>query len=139
MTRPSSVRRAGVTLLEALVAMLLLSVALLAWVRLESGLLHSERSTRTRRQLAGWMRNELRLQRNVRGASCLTDAPGPGWRCVVRRSCVQPGSTLGDGPGGDGGCALESVVVILEPPDGALLRGETAVWWPLQRAAGDGR
>lgn len=116
----------GFTLLEVLVAMVLLSSALLAWVRVQGAMLDSERSSRARRELAAWMETELSLQRNVRAGACLSEAPAAEWRCDLDRTCVATGS--------GGACDLEIVSVVLSPPSGPPLRGRTAVWWPLQRA-----
>lgn len=119
-------RRTGLTLVEVLVAMVLLASALLAWVRVQAAMLHAERSSRVRRELAAWMGNELTLQRNVRARACLSSAPGPAWRCEVGRDCVV--ADVGDA------CALESIAVTLTPPSGPALAGRTVVWWPLERA-----
>lgn len=130
MTRPAARAgprrraRAGLTLLEVLVALTILAVALLAWVRLEGALLSSERQSAVRRELASWLRDELRFQRNLRAAGCVRDPPGPGWSCQVERSCLAFAPP----------CEAETIRVTVTPPSGPSLTGRTAVWWPLQRA-----
>lgn len=109
---------------EVLVAMVVLCLGVLTWVRLEGRLAAVERRTEVRRALAAWMRDELRLQRSVRAFACGARPPREGWRCTVARRCV-------DGAA----CEAESVTVTIDPPEGATLRGSTAVWWPLQRAS----
>ncbi|HKI58272.1 MAG TPA: prepilin-type N-terminal cleavage/methylation domain-containing protein [Trueperaceae bacterium] len=116
--------RGGLTLVEVMVALAVLTLGLLAWVRLDGALVRTERDSAVRRELAAWMREELRLQRNVHSFDCLGQAPGAGWSCSVERTCV-----AGPPP-----CEAESIGVAIVPPAGHALVGRTAVWWPLQRA-----
>lgn len=118
----------GLTLLEVLVACLILGVTALAWARLEGHVAHAERVSAVRRELASWMRDELRVQRAVRSASCLARVAPPGWTCSVDRRCV---------PGG-AACDAELVQVAIAAPDGATLVATTAVWWPLELAPVEG-
>lgn len=128
-----SARTSGLTLLEVLIAMVLLATALLAWVRVQGATLKSERSSRVRRELAAWMGAELSLQRNVRVRACLAAAPGIAWRCELDRTCVAAGAG-----GAAGTCDVETIRITLAPPSGPPLQGRTAVWWPLQHADVDG-
>ena len=118
----------GLSLVEVLVALAILALALLAWVSVTGALARAERASEVRRELAAWMRNELRLQRSARALVCLAEPPSPSWSCRVERSCV----------GGTPPCEVEAVHVVMVPPDGPGLAGTTAVWWPLQRAAVSG-
>ncbi len=117
-------RAAGLTLIEVLLAMAVVAVALIAWARLEGSMARVRRDQATRRVLASWMRNELRLQRSVRAATCVSQAAPDGWSCSVARRCLD----------GTVPCELESVTVRIAPPRGRALVGSTAVWWPLERA-----
>lgn len=117
-------RAPGLTLVEVLVALAVLAIALLVWVRLDGSLAHVDRASRERRALARAMRNELRLQRNVRAFACIGEAPRRDWSCEVERSCLR-GATA---------CELDRVRVAMKPPTGPGLVGITVVWWPLQRA-----
>jgi hypothetical protein len=117
-------RVGGVTLLEVVVALAVVALALLAWVRLEGHLAQVEHSTRIRRQLAAWMSDELRLQRAVRSLGCRSRPAPPGWSCIVERSCLEASAP----------CEMEGIRVTLTPPGGPPWSGATAVWWPLQRA-----
>lgn len=123
MTRGRS-RRAGMTLVEVLLALALVGLALLAWAGLQARVVRVERANQVRRELAAWMRSELRLQRNVRASECRSRAAPAGWRCRVVRTCVD----------GVDSCETEAVQVTIAPPGGAVWTGATAVWWPLQRA-----
>ncbi|MEJ2666264.1 MAG: prepilin-type N-terminal cleavage/methylation domain-containing protein [Deinococcales bacterium] len=114
----------GLTLLEVLVALAVLTLAVLGWVRLEATLAAAERSGQLRREVAGLLRAELQLQRNVPAEGCLTPLPAPGWTCRVERRCL-----AGSAP-----CQLEGVRVSLTAPGSAPVAAATAVWWPLQRA-----
>ena len=117
-------RGAGLTLLEVVLALVIVALALLGWVRLEGRVAHVERSTRIRRELAAWMGNELRFQRNVRAFDCRSQPAPEGWSCRVERTCLD----------GLSPCETESIRVTITPAEGPALSGTTAVWWPLQRA-----
>lgn len=117
-------RSVGLTLVEVLVALLVLAIAILAGVRLAGALVRSERQSAARRELASFVRNELRFQRNVRAHGCVGDSPGPGWSCRVERTCLD----------GTQPCETEAIRVTVAPPSGRPLVARTAVWWPLQRA-----
>lgn len=114
----------GLTLLEVLVALAVLSLAVLGWLRLEATLATAERGGQLRREVAGLLRSELQIQRNVPAGGCLTMLPSPGWTCRVERRCL-----AGPAP-----CQLEAVRVTLTAPGSAPVAAVTAVWWPLQRA-----
>ena len=105
-------------------ALAIVALALLAWTRLEGRVARVERSSRVRRELAAWMRNELRFQRNVRAFDCRSQPAPAGWSCGVERTCLD----------GSSPCETESIRVTITPPEGPALTGTTAVWWPLQRA-----
>ncbi len=113
----------GITLVEVLVALAVTALALLVWVRLGAATARAERTAEVGRQLASWLQSELGLQRNVAASSgCLSLAPVPGWRCSLVRRCL------------DERCGAEAIQVTLETAEGRVVRGATAVWWPLQRA-----
>lgn len=113
----------GLTLVEVLVASAVTALALLAWARLGAAAARAERTAEARRQLASWLQSELGLQRNVAASSsCLAAPPAPGWRCSLARRCL------------DERCDSEAIRVTLETAEGRVVRGTTAVWWPLQRA-----
>lgn len=114
----------GLTLIEVLVAVAVLGLALLAWAGLQARLTKVERSNQVRRELAAWMRSELRLQRNVRALDCRSRAAPAGWSCSVARTCLG-GTTI---------CDAEVVHVTITPPEGRPWAAATGVWWPLQRA-----
>lgn len=122
-------KASGLTLVEVLVALLVLAVAMLAWARLEARAAQVDRGSEVRREVAAWMRSELRLQRNLRTSECGSRVAPAGWRCKVVRICL----------GGAAGCEVESVRVTITPPAGVALSGTTAVWWPLQAAPVGGR
>jgi len=112
------------TLLEVVLALAIVALALLSWVRLEGRVAHVERASLIRREVAAWLRNELRFQRNVRAFDCRSQPPPRGWSCSVERTCLD----------GSSPCETESIRVTVTPPEGPALTGTTAVWWPLQRA-----
>lgn len=117
-------RRAGLTLLEVVVALAVLAIALLAWVRVQASVARVQRVDSVRRELAGWLGDELRLRRNVRTVGCRARAVRPGWTCSEIRACLDAG----------GRCELERVRVTVTGPVGPPLSGTTVVWWPLQAA-----
>ena len=112
------------TLLEVVLALAIVALALLGWTRLEGRVARVERSSGVRRELAAWMRNELRFQRNARFDDCRSQPAPTGWSCSVERTCLD----------GTSPCETESIRVTITPPEGPALSGTTAVWWPLQRA-----
>ncbi len=117
-------RRAGLTLVEVLVALAVVGVALIAWAGLQARLARVERANQVRREAAAWMRSELRVQRSVRAFACRSRPAPSGWSCSVTRTCLD----------GAGSCEAEAVRVTITPPETPALQGTTAVWWPLQRA-----
>ena len=123
-------RASGLTLVEVLVALLVLAVAMLAWARLEARAAQVDRGSQVRREVAAWMRSELRLQRTLRTSGCGSRVAPAGWRCKVVRTCLG---------GVAEGCEVESVRVTITPPSGVALSGTTAVWWLLQAAPVGGR
>lgn len=126
--RPFFGRSAGLTLIEVLMAMVIVALALLAWTRLEARVAQLERSNQVRRELAAWMRSELRIQRNVRAFTCRSRTAPSGWTCTLTRVCLDVT------PGPAAPCESESIRVTITSPVGPALTGATAVWWPLQRA-----
>jgi Tfp pilus assembly protein PilV len=117
-------RGAGLTLLEVVLALAIVALALLGWTVLQGRAARAERGTRIRRDVASWMRDELRIQRNVRAFDCRSRPTPTGWMCSVERTCLDAATP----------CETESVRVTIAPPEGPALHGATAVWWPLQRA-----
>lgn len=114
----------GLTLVEVLIAMVVLSLAVGGWARLQAHVTRLAARNEVRRAQAAWMKSELRVQRNVRALECRSRPASPGWRCSVERTCL-------DGPDA---CELERVRVTIVPPRGDALSATTAVWWPLQWA-----
>lgn len=114
----------GLSLLEVLVALAVLTLAVLGWMRLEAALAGAERVSQVRRELAAALESELRLQRNVHAGGCLTMRLPANWACDVERRCL----------GASVGCQLEGLRVTLTAPGLAPVSAATAVWWPLQRA-----
>ena len=114
----------GLTLMEVLIAVAIVGLALLAWTKLQGGLARVEHANHARRELAAWMRSELRVQRNVRALTCRSREAPAGWSCAVTRTCMR----------GPSPCEIEVVHVTIRPASGPPLTGSTAVWWPLQRA-----
>lgn len=123
-SRVAAAAPSGLSLLEVLVALAVLMLAVLGWLRLSGTLVAAERSARVRREAAARLGAELQLQRNVHASSCLTQLPSPAWSCRVERRCL-----AGTAP-----CQLEGVRVTLVPPGVAPVGAATTVWWPLQRA-----
>ena len=118
-------RSLGFTLLEVVLALAIVALALLGWTVLQGRAARAERDSMIRREVAAWMRDELRIQRNVRAFDCRArPVSPPGWTCSVERTCLDTETP----------CETESVRVDIAPPQGPALHGATAVWWPLQRA-----
>lgn len=125
---PRATRHAarGFTLIEVLVALLLLGLAAAAFASLQAGALRASRLAHTKRLAAHHLSNELTAQRlMVAGAStapggCFTEPPA-GYTCEARRLCVPEHAA----------CALITAHVTITPREGEAVRGATASFRPL--------
>ncbi len=117
----------GFTLVEALVAVLLLAVVAGAALALQAQALRATRAAEVRRTAAAALRAEVALQRALGGVTgpC-TGAVPAGWGCAVEAACA---------PRPSAACDLRSIVVRLEPASGPALTATTAVHRPLAAGA----
>jgi len=118
----------GFTVVEALVAVMLLAVVAAAALALQAQALRATRAAEVRRTAAAALRAEVALQRALGGVTgTCTGAVPAGWGCAVEAACA---------PRPSAACDLRTIVVRLEPASGPALIATTAVHRPLTGGAG---
>lgn len=116
-------RSRGFTLAEVVVALAVLALLLTFLAGVQRSTLRLEARAGEARLLGRRLASELRLQRELPGASC--QAPGglpPGWSCRLSRACLRAPPA----------CAVQVVSIRLASADGRAVRGVTAVARTLQ-------
>lgn len=124
MTGLSARRRAGLSLVEVLVALTVLAVAGAALASVQLGALRSGRSAQAAHVAAAALEQELLFQRVgpvATAGACVAAQLPHGWQCQVSTSC--PLATFG--------CQLQHIQVAVTPPERSALEGVTVRFEPL--------